>query len=356
MGSKSARPKAADTFRHVISSWNIASLILIYLVLVVTLAAILATISFALSGPISLADAPAAARQTLGFFMMLTGQDWPSAAGESPDNPVLLAATGALGLIMPALFLGAVVFRVLSPRTKLVHFDPHIFIQGATSSTLPTGPANLVGTFHIRTRIPCFHLQHQVFMKYFKRWHEDTPSKGRKTQEPFPWFSEPIGDPATRGDELPAPYPLIPTQFLIPVMIYRSRDVFEQALQERRDRSQAAPPGPAAPHGAPRVFEQRPLLLILNGVIEEACIRTHRIHRTGPHDDEYLDLMVIVTGELPDAQASLTELHRYDLFKVFRDGEDRSRWFDVDYKRKRDRYRVTQIGSPPNSGNHREDT
>ena len=54
--------------------------------------------------------------------------------------------------------------------------------------------------------------------------------------------------------------------------------------------------------------------------------------------------MGIATGEMPDAQATLAEMHRYDIFKDFCDGEDRSRNFGVDYQRRSDRYRVDSIG------------
>lgn len=64
----------------------------------------------------------------------------------------------------------------------------------------------------------------------------------------------------------------------------------------------------------------------------------------GPFDHEYLDFMVIVTGDMPDAQATLAETHRYDIFQDFRDGEDRSQNFGVDYDRRSNRYQVDYIG------------
>lgn len=340
MKSHMAWPKETDQFRKIISTWNIVLLLVVYVALVAATACVLGLIEAALQataglGGVTASDIPT---RMLGHFMLLVGQDWPAPAGSAPHWSVL-TFTGAVGLLLPALLLGAVIFRVLAPRSKLVHFEPRLYIRNAAEGDQPEGGQDLVTTFHIRSRIPCFHVRTQTFIKYFKRFHENPADPENPTIEPFPWFADDFPGKERDGWFLPAPYALIPTQVRFPVCVVRGRDAFEERIAQRKAEQTAAEAAGAPPP------DWAPLLLVQDGRVTEAFLDRHRLHRDGPFDQEYLDFMVIVTGEMPDAQATLAEMHRYDVFRDFRDGEDQSRNFEVDYDRRSDRYRVASIGA-----------
>lgn len=332
-------PKETDHFRKIIATWNLALLLFAYIALVAVTALGLGLLEAVLNvsaglGVVTMAEWPS---RMLGHFMLLVGQDWPVSAGAAP-HWIILTLAGAAGLLLPALLLGAVLFRVLSPRTSLIHFEPNLYIRDAGKDGCPEGEQELVSTYHIRSRIPCFHVRTQIFIKYFKRYLEGANTPETATREPFPWFSTEFPGKARAGKLLPAPYALIPTHVSFPVCISRSRDDFEARIAQRcEDRAAASDAGDEPPDWAP-------LLLVQEGQVVEAFLDRHRLHRDGPFDTEYLDFMVIVTGEMPDAQATLAEMHRYDVFKDFCDGEDKTRNFSVDYRRRSDRYRVDCIG------------
>lgn len=258
----------------------------------------------------------------VGYLALLVGQDWPASGVTAFSGfAALQAATGIIGIILPAMLLGAVVFRVMTPKSDLVEFEPRLYLQDAKEDHTVEGPTGLVSAFHIRTPVRCFDLAVTVHLKYFKRNKQGETSEDEK----FPWHSVTLGSGLTGSDNLALPYDLIPTRFRAGVTVFRDPEAFQAAI-------------------AAIGQQTTPLILIGDGRIQHVYVDGRNLRHQDAESEDHCFLMVVVHGSLPDAQAELMEVHRYDLFRDFRDTEDLSEDFEVKYVRRTDDYYVSKIG------------
>jgi hypothetical protein len=303
-------------------------LLLYYVAVNLLLAAVLAAVT-ALAIPISEAvtGEPGQLGPTgeliVGFLALLVSQDWPTGGiTQFSGFAAIQAITGIIGIILPALLLGAVVFRVMTPKSDMVRFNPGLYLEDADGTNELSGPVNLVSTFYIPTPVRCFDLSVSLHMKYFKRNKRGEPDR----EERFPWHSVALGSGLTTGDNLALPYDLIPTRFRAEAVVFRDREAFDAAVQVTQKQG-------------------TPLILIEGGLVRHVFVDGRHLRSQDDDSMDYCDLMVVVSGSLPDAQAELKEVHRYDLFRDFRDMADASSDFDVEYVRRNDDYYVSRIGT-----------
>jgi hypothetical protein len=319
-------PKPNDRFRYMLTRAPVWRLLLYYVLVNLVIAALLAALTPVLA--MLAADTTGGAVRTgpvgelvVGYLALLVGQDWPASGVTAFSGfAALQAATGIIGIILPAMLLGAVVFRVMTPKSDLVEFEPHLFIEDATPGSATEGLAGLVSTFHIRTPVRCYDLSVTLHLKYFKRNKRGQPNE----EERFPWHSVTLGTGLTGGDNLALPYDLIPTRFRTQAQIFRDPDAFRTAVASTGQ-------------------QNLPLILIEDGRISHVYVDGRNLRRQDADSEDHCDLMVVVHGSLPDAQAELMEVHRYDLFNDFRDTADLSKAFEVEYVRRTDDYYVSKL-------------
>lgn len=290
-------PVDRDRFRVFLVRNTLASLLGYYLAVNIVLAFLCASIvTFLNFESIDIHLWETYHKTFFGFLSLLFGGNanpvLESLVGYHPVYLVLLACS----VLLPGLLLGAIVFKVTTPTKKLAVFSKKL--------ELNTSEHALEARFYLATSLQVFDLSVKVFVKFYKK----TDGSGNTREFPLSSFELPI-DPCHC---IPQPFSFVPTLVKIPITI--------------------------AEKGLGLAQAEHPLTLVCGeNSFEKIYVKGHEI---APHTDDFCDLYIVVSGEIPSLQ---TKLNESEVFDVLTQGRSRkSSSFDAKYDRRGKKYVISK--------------
>lgn len=285
-------PVTRDRFRYFVVQQSVFSLLLVYIVMAIGVSALIALgLAIANTGPSGLAFSAgfvAVLKETLGQNADL---DW---SGVRFGNFVSIA-TAVYFVSVSTLLLGAIVYKVTTPRKNLMIFRDHVNID-PESGTLET-------SFYSSTHLQVHEMRVTGFFKYYR------PRNADDSENLFPMVTINIGNEPLR--HLPVPYEFIPVRVETRVQIV-----------ERIEDAD---------------FENERVAFVIEDGGYRIWMDGQEVSR---ETDRLCELYVLVEGKLPQAPNDLLEVHRFDLFKDVRLGRCES--FEPRYNHDTKEYKVTR--------------
>lgn len=272
-------PKTVDDERTILARLSLKAVVLLFVLLVlaasISTVGLLTFLSFLATGGF-LADP-----LTIGVdsLFAILGGDIGDAFEQVPNSRAVELLLKFLSVLLPSLFLGAVVYKMTRPRRRLTVFRKRVNLD----------PENqcLEGTFYIATRLDLFDLRISCYARYYKS-HLDSGDAN-----PYPLKTVHLSERI-----IPQPFSLIPTRVLVPTRVANSQSEYDEIV------------GRISSNGS----EEATTLLFL---VEEA--RISKFHVDGESIEltkgDSCRLNIIVSAVVPEAQFHLIETESYDMSK-----------------------------------------
>lgn len=200
------------------------------------------------------------------------------------DSKYIWISLGFIGIVMPGLFFGAIVFKYFIPKNNILIWENSIHLVQINGRDVITP------LFYIASDLKLYQLEFDVVLRIYESRHEDGssgryPLKGVRLQ--------------ASSAELQLPYPYVPTTFHIPVIIGSS--------------GQEAVEGQLAG-----------LLLRYNDNAELCRIEYHDADALDEplvaelENEDWAELHIISRGVMPEVGMNLVEVASFDLEKQLR--------------------------------------
>ncbi len=288
-------PISRDGVRAYLARSSIYRIVLLFVLVIVALAMVNALI-VSLLNPAEPRLEPS--HMVLESVIALLGGDVSEQFRVLHYSRLSVAVLTLFSVLLPALLLGAVVYKVLIPRRRLTIFrrQANLVLEGPRLETC----------FYIATDLDVFDLDIKAYAKLYK------PALDNGEPNPYPLKTVPL---QTADRQIPQPFSFIPTRVNVPVAVLTPQD-----------------------GGNPAVGNSGGMLGIL---VRDQHIEA--IHVDGlvirPGGNEFCELLVVVEGKIPTAQSTLLECESYDLLKSVKIGHTPT--FKARFESERARYIVS---------------
>jgi len=259
-------PRRRDRFRSFIAAQRLAGLLACYVALTLAVAALL---GLAWWGTAGAGGGDPFGDHALPVFLGLYGMSEPLLAGAAAPRWLALAIA-LLGMLLPTLLLGAVVFKVLAPPGRLLVFRPKLEL------VTKEGGCHLVALFYISSRVPLRLLELTAVVRTYEAARED----GRHGDYPMKTFAAP-----TAWSRFHLPFAETASTTFVPVRM-------------------VAADGP--PGGADEICLTR-------GADGEVRVHSAGGIRLDPARGDFVHLFLIAQAKVPSLQSEHSEIHRFSL-------------------------------------------
>lgn len=275
-------PKNNDKLRTLLVRQGIFTLVLLYVTATALVAAASTALSILLDAPdihslqFERSAAPGLMTDFATRFLMLYGFEDTTDVGTLTLADLGYRSFAAVfSVIAPALLFGALVFKVLQPKSVAV-FRDRIWLDVERSQ--------LVSSFYIASRLQAYAVTWTISARLFKKV-ESTFDHA----ETFPLVTRLVDDASERGPHA-VPFPQMPIKFFVDVRICRDQASFESSL----------------------IAENEIVILVVDDAVKRVAFNGTQVQ---PHrEDEFLEVLVVISGHFPESQSDFRELGRYDLF------------------------------------------
>jgi hypothetical protein len=291
-------PIARDGVRAYLARSSIFRIVFLFVLVVVALAMINALILALLNPADRLIEPDKMLNLSLESVIALLGGDAGERFQAIPNSRLSVAVLTLLSVLLPALLLGAVVYKVLMPRQRLTIFRRQAVLVPETSM--------FETCFYIATDLDVFDLEMKAYAKFYK----PVLSNG----EPNPYPLKTIAVP-TMVPRSPQPFSLVPTRVSVPVRLLSPQDLSDPTALNLG----------------------QSLGVVANANQIEAIVVDGLVIARG--GEEFCELLIVLDGKIPQAQSTLLECESYDLFESVKVGSTPT--FHAHFESRRQRYRVT---------------
>jgi hypothetical protein len=291
-------PIKRDGVRAYLARSSILRIVFLFVLVVVALAMVNALVLALVNPAERLIEPDRMFHLSLESVIALLGGDVGEWFQAVPNSRYSVAALTLLSVLLPALLLGAVVYKVLMPRRRLTIFRRKTVLVPETSM--------LETCFYIATDLDVFDLEMKAYAKFYK----PVLSHG----EPNPYPLKTIAVP-TLVPRSPQPFSLVPTRVSVPVHLLSQQELADPSALNLGEALGVVVAG------------NQIAAIVVDGLV---------ISRGG---DEFCELLIVLDGKVPQAQSTLLECESYDLFENVEIGTTPT--FRAHFESQRQRYRVT---------------